>query len=55
MFTESDDKNDCFLEINTGVGGTDACDFSNMLLNMYLKWCKNNNFSVNIINLQMTL
>lgn len=52
MFTESDDKNDCFLEINTGVGGTDACDFSNMLLNMYLKWCKNNNFSVNIINLQ---
>ena len=52
MFTESDDKNACFLEINTGVGGTDACDFSNMLLNMYLKWCKNNNFSVNIINLQ---
>ena len=52
MFTENDDKNDCFLEINTGVGGTDACDFSNMLLNMYLKWCKNNNFSVNIINLQ---
>ena len=52
MFTENDDKNDCFLEINTGVGGTDACDFSNMLLNMYLKWCKNNNFTVNIINLQ---
>ena len=40
------------MEINTGVGGTDACDFSNMLLNMYLKWCKDNNFNVNIINIQ---
>lgn len=52
MFKNEDDKKDCFLEINTGVGGTDACDFSNMLLNMYLKWCKDNNFSVNIINIQ---
>lgn len=52
FFKEDDDKNNCFLEINTGVGGTDACDFSNMLLNMYLKWCKNNNFQVDIINLQ---
>ena len=30
MFDEQEDKNNCFLEINTGVGGTDACDFSNM-------------------------
>ena len=52
MFKDKDDKKDCFLEINTGVGGTDACDFSNMLLNMYLKWCKDNNFVTNIINIQ---
>lgn len=52
IFKDEDDKNDCFLEINTGVGGTDACDFSNMLLNMYTKWCKNNNFHVEVINLQ---
>ncbi|MBR2141344.1 MAG: peptide chain release factor 2 [Rickettsiales bacterium] len=52
MFTDRDDKSDCFLEINTGVGGTDACDFSNMLLNMYLKWCRNNDFSVDVINIQ---
>ncbi|MDR1499049.1 MAG: peptide chain release factor 2, partial [Rickettsiales bacterium] len=38
--------------INTGVGGTDACDFSNMLLNMYLRWCKNNNFQIDIVNIQ---
>ncbi len=52
IFKDEDDKNDCFLEINTGVGGTDACDFSNMLLDMYIKWCKNNDFSIEIVNLQ---
>jgi peptide chain release factor 2 len=52
MFSDLDDRNDCFLEINTGVGGTDACDFSNMLLDMYLKWCRDNGFRVEVINLQ---
>lgn len=52
MFRDEDDRGDCFLEINTGVGGTDACDFSNMLLGMYMKWCKTNNFRVDLINLQ---
>lgn len=52
MFRNKDDRGDCFLEINTGVGGTDACDFSNMLLGMYMKWCKTNNFRVDLINLQ---
>jgi peptide chain release factor 2 len=52
MFSEPEDKNDCFLEINTGVGGTDARDFSSMLLEMYLKWCRNNNFKTEVINIQ---
>ncbi len=52
MFDEDEDKNNCFLEINTGVGGTDACDFSNMLLQMYIKWCTNNNYKINILNIQ---
>ena len=29
------DKNDCFLEIHSGAGGTEACDWANMLLRMY--------------------
>ena len=52
MFDEQEDKNNCFLEINTGVGGTDACDFSNMLLQMYIRWCQNNNYNVKILNIQ---
>lgn len=39
LFSGEADGNDCFIEINTGVGGVDACDFSEMLLNMYIKWC----------------
>ena len=40
LFSGEADGNDCFIEINTGVGGVDACDFSEMLLNMYIKWCE---------------
>lgn len=52
MFDEEEDKNSCFLEINTGVGGTDACDFSSMLLQMYIKWCSSNNYKINMLNIQ---
>lgn len=52
MFDEEEDKNSCFLEINTGVGGTDACDFSNMLLQMYIKWCNNSNYKTSLLNIQ---
>jgi peptide chain release factor 2 len=52
MFKTSEDQGDCFLEINTGVGGTDACDFSEMLLGMYIKWTKDNGFSIDVINEQ---
>ena len=43
LFTEESDHNDCFIEINTGVGGVDACDFSEMILNMYIKWAEKKN------------
>ncbi|NNE58753.1 MAG: peptide chain release factor 2 [Hellea sp.] len=32
------DANDCFLEIHPGAGGTEAQDWANMLLRMYIKW-----------------
>ena len=32
------DKNDCFLEIHAGAGGTEACDWANMLLRMYTRY-----------------
>lgn len=33
------DANDCYLEVNAGAGGTEAQDWCEMLLRMYLRWC----------------
>jgi peptide chain release factor 2 len=32
------DKNDCFLQVNAGAGGTESQDWAEMLLRMYLRW-----------------
>lgn len=32
------DENDCFLSINAGAGGTEACDWVEMLTRMYWRW-----------------
>ena len=33
------DGNDCYLEVNAGAGGTEAQDWCEMLLRMYVRWC----------------
>jgi peptide chain release factor 2 len=40
------DKNACFLTIHSGAGGTEACDWSQMLYRMYLRWAERRGFSV---------
>jgi peptide chain release factor 2 len=50
IFSSKEDKMDCFLEINTGVGGNDASDFSSMLMRMYLRWAESHNFKTEIIH-----
>src|SRR6266576_2559253 len=32
------DKNNCILSINSGAGGTESCDWANMLMRMYQRW-----------------
>jgi peptide chain release factor 2 len=34
------DRNNCILSINAGAGGTESCDWANMLLRMYQRWCE---------------
>lgn len=50
LFAEENDKNDCFIELNSGVGGSDACDFTEMLFRMYQRWAQNHDFKVEIIS-----
>ena len=34
------DANDTFLEINSGAGGTESCDWASMLARMYVRWAE---------------
>ena len=33
------DKNDCILEVHSGAGGTEACDWAMMIFRMYTRYC----------------
>ncbi len=44
------DGNSCYLEVNSGAGGTEAQDWAEMLLRMYLRWAEKRGFKSTIIN-----
>jgi len=45
------DRNGCFLTIHSGAGGTEACDWSQMLFRMYQRWCERRGFGVEIADM----
>jgi len=45
------DQNGCFLTIHSGAGGTEACDWSQMLYRMYLRWAERRGFSVEEVDM----
>ncbi|MGL4573123.1 MAG: peptide chain release factor 2 [Clostridium sp.] len=45
------DKNDAIFTLHVGVGGTDANDWTEMLLRMYTRWAENHGFSVETLDL----
>jgi len=49
MFSGELDANDAFLDIQSGAGGTEAQDWAEMLLRMYLRWAEAHNFKAEII------
>jgi peptide chain release factor 2 len=40
------DKNACFLTVHSGAGGTEACDWSQMLYRMYMRWSEKKGYNV---------
>jgi peptide chain release factor 2 len=49
MFSGELDANDAFLDIQSGAGGTEAQDWAEMLLRMYLRWAETHDFKTEII------
>ena len=45
------DKNNAIVTLHVGVGGTDANDWTEMLLRMYTRWCESKSYSVETIDL----
>ncbi|WP_171122211.1 MULTISPECIES: peptide chain release factor 2 [unclassified Ruegeria] len=42
------DSNDTFLEINSGAGGTESCDWASMLARMYVRWAEKKGYTVEL-------
>ena len=52
MLSSQEDSLDAILQITAGAGGTESCDWSSMLMRMYLMWAEKNNYKVKELNLQ---
>src|SRR5688572_26593787 len=46
MFSNPADPSNCFLDIQAGAGGTEACDWAEMLLRMYLRYYERSEYTV---------
>ena len=49
MFSGPMDANNCFIEFQSGSGGTEAQDWAGMLLRMYLRYCERKGFKVEVL------
>jgi peptide chain release factor 2 len=52
MLSGKEDHLSAVLTINSGAGGTESCDWANMLMRMYLMWAEKNGFRVRQTDLQ---
>ena len=48
MFSNPADPSNCFIDIQAGAGGTEACDWAGMLLRQYLKYCERKGFKATL-------
>ena len=51
MFSGEVDSNNAYLDIQSGSGGTEAQDWAEMLLRMYLRWGESKDFKTEIMEI----
>ena len=50
LFSGDADSNNSYIEIHSGAGGTESCDWALMLLRMYMRWAESHGFKAKIID-----
>ena len=51
MLSNEGDEMSAVLQITAGAGGTESCDWANMLCRMYIMWCEKRNFKTKELNI----
>ena len=52
LLNEPYDEGGAILEIHPGAGGTESCDWANMLYRMYTRWCEKKGYKMQVIDYQ---
>jgi len=52
MLSDKSDSMDAIIQITAGAGGTESCDWAQMLMRMYSMYCEKNNLSISQLNIQ---
>ncbi len=53
LLNDEYDKNNCIVDIHSGAGGTEACDWAEMLYRMYTRWCEKKSYKIEVLDYQM--
>lgn len=51
LLSDEVDKNGAFFTIHAGAGGTEACDWAQMLCRMYTRWAENKGYKVEVVDM----
>jgi peptide chain release factor 2 len=52
LLNEPGDDGNCFLSVQAGAGGTDACDWAETLFEIYMRWARKQGYDIDIIDFQ---
>ncbi|MCA8911155.1 MAG: peptide chain release factor 2 [Planctomycetes bacterium] len=52
LLNEPGDEGNCYLSVQAGTGGTDACDWAQTLFEMYMRWARKQDFDIEMIDYQ---
>jgi len=53
LLSGPNDRCNAFLSVQSGAGGTEACDWAEVLLRMYQRWCERRGFKTSIVDIQV--